>query len=235
MIHDIILCINGTLFHQVKYTYWHYTMKSSLVEKEMFKAVDCLQPSRPILCTTKNDDKTDHVAPFGWCFPVSQNPPMLAIAIHHFPTKSRSLINIERTKEFVVNIPTAQIAEEAIGTSLKVGKGQNKFDRSGFTRTLSTCVGPVGIEECVASLECEVCDLRYFGDHALVIGEIVCAHFDPEVFDENMLWRIQNARPLIHLGHKVTEEKNQIHYLFDGCCKVLEINCEKLNNKRSVS
>lgn len=56
-------------------------MKKRISPGEMDTSIFCLQPSRPILCTTKNEDGSDHVAPFGWCTPISQRPPMLMLSL----------------------------------------------------------------------------------------------------------------------------------------------------------
>jgi len=202
-------------------------MKYSLNPDQGYRAIDYLQPSRPILCTSKNLDGSDHIAPFGWCSPVSQNPPKLMVAIHQLPKKSTTLVNIERTNEFVINLPQLNIAQAAMETSIKILKGQNKFDRSGFTRQESECVEPVCVVECAASLECKVSQIIYTGDHALIIGDILCAHYDSKYFDSDGLWKLDESIPLIHLGHKNISEVLQEHYLIDGCKKALQVTLPK--------
>jgi len=67
------------------------------------------QLGRPILCTTKNNDGSDHVAPFSWINPVSHKPPRIALALLNSPKKQQSLENIERSAEFVVNMPAIHL------------------------------------------------------------------------------------------------------------------------------
>lgn len=206
-------------------------MKYSLDQEQSFRAIDFLQPSRPVICTSINEDGSDHIAPFGWCSPVSQCPPKLMIAIHHLPRKARTLINIERSREFVINLPQLNIAQASIETSLRIAKGKNKFDRSGFTRLKSNAVKPVCVAECAACLECRVADTLYTGDHALIIGDILFTQFDSKYFDEDGLWKLEESIPLIHLGHKNVSEVVQEHYLIDGCSKVIQVVIPPKKNK----
>lgn len=202
-------------------------MKYSFNSDQDCRAIEFLQPTRPVLCTSKNEDGSDHIAPFGWCSPVSQNPPKLVIAIHHLPKKSKTLINIERSNEFVINLPQLNIAQTVIETSIRITRGENKFDRSGFTRLESILVKPVCVSECAACLECKVSHILYTGDHALIIGDILLTHYDSKYFGEDGLWKLDESIPLIHLGHKNLSEVLQEHYLIDGCNKVLKVSIPK--------
>lgn len=187
-------------------------MKRAFTPEEAGMAVFCLQPSRPVLCTTKNQDGSDHVSPFGWCMPVSQTPPMLALAIARSPKMSQSLQNILRAKEFVINIPDMSLADVVAQAAFDTRQGENKFDRSGLHRLPSQQVLPCGIQECRANLECKVRDIVYPGDHALILADIVYAQYDTEAYGGNMLIDIRTFRPVIHLQNfNVKEATSQLH------------------------
>jgi len=190
-------------------------MKKTSEDIDKKKVVLLLQPSRPVLCTTVDPDGSDHIAPFGWCMPVSQKPPVLAVAIHHSPEKSKSLENIERTGEFVINLPHSGLAEETIRTAFPKDGTLHKFNFSMFTRQESRIVTPVGIKECVASLECKLAEVQYIGDHALIIGNVVFATFEPLAY-KGMAWNVEHFQPLIHLGHRSYKDGTQVHEIFDG-------------------
>ena len=100
---------------------------------------------------------------------------MLALAIACKPHRSQTLVNIERDGEFVVNLPDMSLADKLVETSYKTKLGENKFDRSGFTRMSSRMVKPVCIEECRAHLECRVRRIDYPGDHGVICADIVYA------------------------------------------------------------
>ena len=145
-------------------------MKRRISPVEMDTSIFCLQPSRPILCTTKNEDGSDHVAPFGWCTPISQRPPMLMLSLQNSPDKSQTLMNIERDGEFVINLPDMSLTDHLVTAAFDAKFGENKFDRSGFTRLPSETVRPCGIAECRAHLECRVRSIEYDAQQAELSG-----------------------------------------------------------------
>jgi len=197
-------------------------MKKEIDREEIFKSVFCLQPTRPILCTTKNEDATDHVAPFSWCVPISTKPPMLALSLLQTPKKSHSLSNIERTKEFVINLPDMSLIDDIVLTSYKTKYGENKFDRSKFTKMKSKYVKPVCIKECRAHLECKAESIIYPGDHALIIANIINAVYDDDAFSDNMLINFRNYKPVIHMHNYPLENMNsQIHVFLNPVGEII--------------
>lgn len=200
-------------------------MKKRIRAEEMAVSIFCLQPSRPILCTTKNADGSDHVAPFGWCVPVSQDPPMLALALQNSPDKSQTLENIERDGEFVINLPDMSLTDKLVLASFDAKFGENKFDRSGFTRMQSREVCPCGIAECRAHLECRVRSIAYPGDHGIVTADVVSACYDEDAFRENMLIDVRRYQPMLHLqSFCVKEAPAQLHvFLKSDCVELREV------------
>lgn len=198
-------------------------MKKVMEECELFNSVFLLQPSRPILCTTKNEDGTDHVAPFSWINPISHKPPRVALALMSKPQKQKSLQNIERTGEFGVNIPDMNLAEKLVECSFSTKFGENKFDRSGFTRMPSVTIKPNCIIECRANLECKVVELIDAGDHTLIIADILHAKYDEAAFSSNLLINTQNFKPVIHLQN-FNLEKSQLHvFMSSESTQTLEV------------
>lgn len=187
-------------------------MKKEISKDNFCNSVFCLQPTRPILCTTKNEDFSDHVAPFSWCVPLSTDPPMLTLALLNTPRKSHSLCNIERTGEFVINLPDMSLIDDIVLASYHTKNGENKFDRSKFTKMKSKYIEPVYIMECRAHLECKVEGIIYPGDHALIMANIINAVYDENAFSDNMLINLQNFKPVIHVHNYVLKNMNsQIH------------------------
>nr|WP_325196381.1 flavin reductase family protein [uncultured Oscillibacter sp.] len=192
-------------------------MKKRISPGEMDTSIFCLQPSRPILCTTKNEDGSDHVAPFGWCTPISQRPPMLMLSLQNSPDKSQTLMNIERDGEFVINLPDMSLTDQLVTAAFDAKFGENKFDRSGFTRLPSETVRPCGIAECRAHLECRVRSIEYPGDHGVISADILSACYDEEAFRENMLIDVRYYQPVIHLQNfNIKEAPAQIHVFLRG-------------------
>lgn len=185
-------------------------MKVDISKDRLHDSVFLLQPSRPILCTTKNEDGSDHVAPFSWINPVSYKPPRVALALLNKPVKQHSLENIERTGEFVLNIPALNIADALVKCSYKAKFGENKFDRSGFKRLKSVLVDSPSISECKAHLECRLYLKFDVGDHTLLIADVVHASYDNEAFSPNLLIKLDKFSPVIHVTN-YNLENSQVH------------------------
>lgn len=204
-------------------------MKKDVSPEKLYDSVFLLQPSRPILCTTKNEDGSDHVAPFSWINPASYKPPRVALALQNSPKKQHSLENIERTGEFVVNIPSLDIAEKLVECSYKTKSGENKFERSEFKRLSSRKVQPPGVQECRAHLECKLLSKMPAGDHTILIADIVHACYDDEAYGFDMLIKLDKFTPAIHLKNYYLED-SQVHvFLSPGGSHVTEVQYKKTN------
>jgi len=175
-------------------------MKKSLENKELSNSISLIQPTCPILCTTKNEDDSDHVAPFSWFIPVSRKPPRVALALLSYPKKQNSLINIERTNEFVINIPNISLKERILECAKPVGLGENKFKRSGFTALPSKYVSAKGIDECKASIECKVYEIYNTGDHTLIIADVLYCQYDGDAYNKDLSINTDIFAPVIYLG-----------------------------------
>ena len=124
-------------------------MKKTLVSPtELGSSISLLQPTRPIFCSTRNEDGSNHVAPFAWIMPISCDRPRVALALQNARGSkySQSLQNIERTGEFVVCMPTMGQEHELVRASFMPEAGYaDKFDRTVYTPQESAVVSPIAI------------------------------------------------------------------------------------------
>lgn len=185
-------------------------MKKSLKNKELSNSITLIQPTCPILCTTKNEDGSDHAAPFSWFIPVSRKPPRVALALLSNPKKQHSLVNIERTGEFIINIPDISLAEKLLECSMPSESGESKFQRCGFSILPSKHVNVNGIDECKASIECKVYEINSAGDHSLIIADVLNCQYDTDVYNEDMYPDYNVFTPIVYLG-KAKLENSQLH------------------------
>jgi flavin reductase (DIM6/NTAB) family NADH-FMN oxidoreductase RutF len=184
-------------------------MKVILSEERMGECWAFLQPSRPAMITTLNDDGTTNVAPFGWNMPVSANPPRVSVALVNSPP-NRTLRNIHREKEFVLNIPTMKVAAKLVQSSYQHSKEVNKFTAVGFQSLESRFIRTPGIAECRASLECVFYKEIEAGDHTLIIGDVKAVTFEEDDYTEDFTLNINQAWPIIHLD-QYKERGGQVH------------------------
>ena len=168
-----------------------------------------LQPSRPALVTTRNADGSVNVAPFGWNMPVSANPPRVCIALVNSPP-NHTLTNILREREFVLNVPTMQVADKLVRASYQHPQGVSKLTAIGFQRLESRVVRTPGVAECRASLECRLHETVPAGDHTLVLGDVVAAAYETDDFTETLMLKADQAWPVIHLD-QYKQPQGQVH------------------------
>lgn len=202
-------------------------MKKKLDANRLIETHRLMQPSKPILCTTKNIDNSDHVAPFSWIIPVSCDPPRIGLALLSKPKKQHSLVNIERTGEFVINYPDTKILEKMVEASYDLRVHDNKFERSGFKRKKSSKVEPTSIEECKVHLECKVKKIEKTGDHSLIIADVLEAFYDEEAFTEDLLVKLENYEPAIHLKNYCMQGYQTHLFLSPLSTKVVEVEYTK--------
>ncbi len=180
--------------------------KTYLSEENLSQAIYLLQPSRPVLVTTRNADGSVNVAPFSWLMPVSSKPPLVALALLTHPRRQHTLDNIEREGTFVVNLPGLDLAERLVRTSFRYPAGVNKFAAVDFQPQPSLRVDPPGVGQCRAHLECRLLQEVPTGDHTLLIAAVVAAAYDDELFDENLLLRLDRTAPCVHLRQRKDAE-----------------------------
>ncbi|MFA5585182.1 MAG: flavin reductase family protein [Saccharofermentanales bacterium] len=193
-------------------------MRIKVPQDKFHLCVSLLQPSRPIFCTSKNADGSDHVAPFSWLSPASYKPPKVALALQNERSAnlSQSLVNIRREGEFVINLPHRGQEQKLVQASFLQGDYACKFDRTGFTRLDTQTVKPVSIEECKASLSCRVIRLlEDFGDHTLILADIVEASYEEECYGDDLCPRLDQMEPLISL-REYRFDDHQRHEFIDS-------------------
>ena len=154
-----------------------------------------LHPYNAALVSTKTKDGQNNVLTIAWIIPTSINPPLLTISIR----KERfSYKAIQETGEFVVNIPTFDMAEKVIRAGRITGKEIDKFAELGLTARKAKMVNAPKIEECVAHIECKLWKTFEAGDHDLIVGEIMAAEVVEGYFSKT--WDITKFRPCQHTG-----------------------------------
>ncbi len=154
-----------------------------------------MHPRLTILVTCADEKGKPNIITLAWSTPVSLAPPMVGISIA--PGRySHELI--ERSKEFVVNIPPIEIAKETLYCGRHSGREVDKFEKTGLTSSPAKKVKSPIIKECIAHLECAVKEEISIGDHTLFVGEVLAAYASEGAFDKK--YDIDNVRPLYHLG-----------------------------------
>lgn len=165
------------------------------VEVDLSRAYRLLHPRHVVMVSCI--DKTDgaNIVTLAWSMPTSSDPPLVAISVS--PRRYSHRL-IEETKEFVVNVPTIEIARETLFCGRVSGRKHDKFKEAPLTALPAKKVQAAIIKECVAHLECKLVQKITTGDHTIFIGEVLAAHVNEGVFDDK--FDISKVNPIYHLG-----------------------------------
>lgn len=148
---------------------------------------------RPIAFVSSIDKEGKvNLSPFSFFNMFSMNPPILVFSpsrrVRDNTTK-HTLQNTLEVPEVVVNIVSYGMVQQTSLASVEFPKGENEFQKSGFTEIPSVRVKPPRVGESPASFECKVNEVISLGNDGgagnLVICEILLAHFDDKIFDES--------------------------------------------------
>ena len=124
---------------------------------------------RVVLISSSHAGK-DNVMTAAWCFPLSASPAMFGVSLSR---KRFTHLLIEKSKEFVINIPGPKLLDAVRICGENSGRDKDKFSLAKLTEEPSEKVAAPCIKECQASIECKVVNSIETGDHVIFIGEAV--------------------------------------------------------------
>jgi flavin reductase (DIM6/NTAB) family NADH-FMN oxidoreductase RutF len=134
-------------------------------------------PLRHYLITCGHPDRPNIIA-VSFAMPVSKDPPMVACAIGQTMLSSEL---IRQTREFVVNVPTADLERQVYYCGFHTGREVDKFAATGLTPLPARHVHTPIIAECVAHVECRVREIIPTGDKHLFVADVLDAYADADV------------------------------------------------------
>jgi flavin reductase (DIM6/NTAB) family NADH-FMN oxidoreductase RutF len=141
-----------------------------------------------VMITTRHRDQVD-IMTQSWHTMMEFEPPLIGCVVSN---RNFSFSLLKASKECVINIPTAEIADAVVGCGNTSGRDIDKFEKFGLTTMPSAMIAAPLIAECYANLECRVADTKMVTQYGFFVLEVVQAWIDPKVKD---------ARTLHHQGH----------------------------------
>ena len=146
---------------------------------------------RPIAWVTSIDlEGRVNLAPFSFFNAFGANPPVLVFSptLRRNSSKKDTLLNIEATREFVVNAAVASLAEQVNQSSKELPFGESEVTYTGLHTIPSLKIKTPRLGESPVNLECKLLQIVPIGNGPisanLIIGEIVMMHIADEVLDE---------------------------------------------------
>jgi flavin reductase (DIM6/NTAB) family NADH-FMN oxidoreductase RutF len=161
---------------------------------------------RPIaLTSTISAEGVPNLAPFSFFNMICNQPPLVSIAIGHSKARKGpkdSLVNIQQTMEFVVNLVSEELAEAQDRCAGEYGADVDEFVVAGLTPVAARMVRPPLVKESLVNFECRVVQIvaPSDSDTRLVIGRICMMHVDGQVLQDNGRIDLKKLRPVGRLA-----------------------------------
>jgi flavin reductase (DIM6/NTAB) family NADH-FMN oxidoreductase RutF len=167
-----------------------------------------LHPYSTFLLSCCDTEGKPNIITIAWLIPISNNPPLIGVSIR--PTRF-SYHLIKTIGEFVVNVAPYEIARQVLYCGRNSGSQVDKFAKTGLIMHPAKHVRPPIIRECMSYLECRLQQEYELGDHNLLIAEVLAAYAHEGILNDNGLYDLDRAHPLLHLGRDCfTTPKAQI-------------------------
>lgn len=163
----------------------------------------------PVLIITCRWHGVDNAAPVAWHMPLSNEPPLVGIAIH----PSRHTYDIIRNSEqFGINIPGRRLMNHVHYVGSVSGRDLQKIEVAKLPTFEARKLDLPMLEGCVGYIECGLEDALRTGDHVLFIGRVEAVYAEEEAFRETWLLEDDDLKPLHYMGldyYAVLEQRLQ--------------------------
>ena len=147
------------------------------------KVYGLLEPGPVVLLTTADAGRANVMA-MSWHSMLEFEPPLVGCVVSN---RNYSFRLLESSRECVINIPTADIAQQVVRCGNATGLRTDKFRKFGLTPSPATQVGAPLIDECYASLECRVVDTSMVAKYCFFVLQVRKAWVDPKVREPRTL------------------------------------------------
>jgi flavin reductase (DIM6/NTAB) family NADH-FMN oxidoreductase RutF len=137
---------------------------------------------RPIAWVScRSLDGKPNIAPFSFFNIMASDPPTLGFSVSKslVPDKGAkdTLTFVRESGEFVVNIPSAELIDELVVTSIEYPSEVDEFEVAGLTASACERIAAPRIGEAPVSFECVLHSMLDLGGSIWVTGTVVYAHF----------------------------------------------------------
>ena len=169
-------------------------------------------PRVAVLVTASADGK-DNGASIAWHTSISKIPPLFGVSI------SQNHLTYElavKSKEFAVNFLPDTKAEIVAVFGGSKGRKIDKFKAFCVEKEAGCKTSAPIMKDAYAVFECKLVDDRLYGDHHLLVGEVVAVHYAEEMFMQNGTLDLEKLSPTMYLGAEL--------YLNTEDCRIRTLN-----------
>ena len=151
-------------------------------------------PLPPTIVTVGNMERSNMLT-VAWTGILATVPPKTYVSIR--PSR-HSHAMLTEGGEFVINLPSADMARTVDFVGIYTGKKMDKFERCALTKLPSEKVAPPTIAECPIALECRVSEVISMGSHDVFVADILSVSCREELIDADGKLRYDKANLLAY-------------------------------------
>ncbi len=166
----------------------------------MKQRIDVFRPMYPTpvaMITCATPDGRPNIITLGEVYMLALEPLVVGISIR--PSRY-SYGLIAETREFVVNVPTEELAAQADFCGMTSGRSVDKFEATGLTPAPADEVRAPLIAECPLNIACRVRDILPMGSHHVFVGDVVATHVEESILDAEGNIDPERARAIAFIG-----------------------------------
>lgn len=157
--------------------------------KITWKAGTMLAPVPPALVSCGTMEKPN-VMTAAWTGIVCTEPTLVYVSVR--PSRYSHRL-IKESGEFVINVPTINLAKAVDLCGVKSGKDVDKFALAGISTAPCAKVKAPQVAEAPISLECKVKNITSFGSHDMFLAEVLAVNVDEKLIDKNGALNLEKA------------------------------------------
>lgn len=160
-------------------------------QKQPWKPGNVLSPL-PVVLVSCGDGAMypPNIITIAWTGSVCSDPPMLSISVR---PERYSFDIIQRTGEFVVNLPSRRQARAVDWCGMVSGREVDKWEGAGLTQAPALKVGCPIIRECPVHIECRVRQSLSLGSHVMFVAEVAAVQAASRLMDAKGRFRLEKA------------------------------------------
>ena len=176
--------------------------------KTSFKPGTMIYPLPAVMVSCGDTAENYNIITVAWTGTICSDPPMCYISIR----KERySYGIISRTREFVINLTTEDLAKATDWCGVRSGRDYNKFKEMHLTPEPAQIVKAPLIAESPLNIECQVVEIKELGSHDMFIANVVAINAEESLIDRSTgAFQLNHTGPLAYshgkyygLGEKI--------------------------------
>lgn len=178
------------------------------MSKVTWKPGTMIYPLPAVMVSCGDSPENYNIITISWTGTINTDPAMCYISVR---PERHSYDIIKRTKAFVINLTTKDLAKQTDWCGVRSGKDYNKFKEMNLTPETATFVNAPMIAECPLSIECEVTDILPLGSHDMFIAKVKAVHAEERLIDKNTgALDLRQTNPLTYIHGSYYEPGEKI-------------------------